>query len=61
MNEPNKLECYITLDIKGFIVTNTLAYWEHSQVKKKMKWDFFVDFHTLHHCGTVAPPRERTV
>ncbi len=60
MNEPNQLECYITLDIKGFIVTNTLTYREHSQVKK-MKWDFLVYFQTLDHRGTVAPPRERIV
>jgi len=27
---PNKLECYITLDSKRLLVTNTLAYWAHS-------------------------------
>jgi hypothetical protein len=26
-NEPNKLECYITLGWKGFPVTKTPAYW----------------------------------
>jgi hypothetical protein len=29
-NGHNKLECYITLDLKGFTGTNTLAYWAHS-------------------------------
>ncbi len=36
-NEPNKLECYITLGLKGLPLTNTLAYWQHSEVTKKMK------------------------
>jgi hypothetical protein len=27
MNEPNKLECYITLSWKELPGTNTLAYW----------------------------------
>ncbi len=34
---PNKLQCYITLELKGFPVTNTLAYLTHSYVMKKMK------------------------
>jgi hypothetical protein len=29
-NEPNKLECYITLDWKGLSGTNAPAYWAHS-------------------------------
>ncbi len=37
MNGPNKLGWYITLGWKGFPGTNTLAYWAHSQVVKKMK------------------------
>ncbi len=32
-----KLECYITLGWKGFPVTNTIAYWDYSQARKKMK------------------------
>jgi hypothetical protein len=29
--------CYVTLGWKGLPKTNTLAYWAHSQVVKKMK------------------------
>jgi hypothetical protein len=29
-NEPNKLEHYKTLDLKGFSGTNSQAYWAHS-------------------------------
>ncbi len=29
-NEPNKLQCYITLGWKGLPLTNTLAYWNYS-------------------------------
>jgi len=29
-NEPNKLECYITLGWKGLPITTTLAYWNNS-------------------------------
>ncbi len=34
---PNKQECYITLSWKGQTWTNTLAYWAHSKIKKKME------------------------
>ncbi len=37
MNGPSKLESYITLGWKGMSKTNTLAYWAHSKVTKKMK------------------------
>jgi hypothetical protein len=36
-NGLNKLECYIALDWKGLPRTNTLAYWAHLKVTKKMK------------------------
>ncbi len=36
-NGPNKLKYFITQDRKGLHVTNTTAYWAHSQVRKKMK------------------------
>jgi hypothetical protein len=36
-NKPNKLECCITLGCKGYPETNTIAYWAHSKVTKKMK------------------------
>ncbi len=36
-NGPNKVECYITLGLKGLTGTNTQAYWAHSKVTKKMK------------------------
>jgi hypothetical protein len=32
MNGPNKPEFYITLGYKGFVVTNTLTYWEENEV-----------------------------
>jgi len=28
-NGPNTLECYIKLGFKDFLVTNSIAYWEH--------------------------------
>ncbi len=34
---PNKLECCITLGCKGLLEKDTLAYWTHSRVTKKMK------------------------
>ncbi len=37
MNEPNKVECYITIVWKGLPLANTLAYWTNLQVLKKMK------------------------
>ncbi len=37
-NRTNRLERYVTTDQKGLPVTNTLACWAHSWVKKKMKW-----------------------
>ncbi len=37
MNEPNKLECYITLGWKVLPGKNTLAYFAHLHVLKKMK------------------------
>jgi hypothetical protein len=37
MNQPNKLECYITLGWKGLQVKNTLAYWVYLEVTKKIK------------------------
>ncbi len=36
-NCPNKLECCITRGCKHLLITNTLAYGVHLQVKKKMK------------------------
>jgi hypothetical protein len=36
-NDPNKLECFITLGWRGFPLTNTLGYWTNLWVKKKMK------------------------
>ena len=36
-NGPNKLKCYITLGWKGLFFTNTLAYWTHLKVMKKVK------------------------
>ncbi len=35
-NKENKLEFHITQGWKGLSVTNTLAYWAYSKVKKKM-------------------------
>ncbi len=35
---PNKLECYNGLSWKYLPVANTLAYWAHPQVTKKMKF-----------------------
>ncbi len=35
MNGSNKIQCYIILGWKDFPWTNTLAYWEHFQAKKK--------------------------
>ncbi len=29
-NVPNKIECFVTLDCKGFLGTSALAYWAHS-------------------------------
>ncbi len=37
MNEPNKLECNNTLGWNDLPGTNTLAYWAHSHLMKKMK------------------------
>ncbi len=37
MNVPNTLECYTTLGQKCLPVMNTLAYWVHAYVTKKMK------------------------
>jgi hypothetical protein len=36
-NGPNTLECYIMLGMKGWQVTNTLAYWVHFVSYKKIK------------------------
>jgi hypothetical protein len=36
-NGLNKLVCPITLSWKGLLVTNTLAYWAHLLVVKKME------------------------
>ncbi len=36
-NRPNKLECYIALGWKGLLPDNTIAYWAHLYVMKKMK------------------------
>jgi hypothetical protein len=36
-NRPNKLTCFITLGWKGLQETNTLAYWAHLNITKKMK------------------------
>ncbi len=35
-NGPNKLQYYITLGLKSFLITNTLAHWAQSLVMKKM-------------------------
>jgi hypothetical protein len=37
MNGSDKLLCYIIQGWKGLQETNTLAYWAHSKVTKKMK------------------------
>jgi len=37
MNGPNKLECYITLGLKGLPVTNSLVYSAHSKAMKKLE------------------------
>ncbi len=37
MNQPNKLDCSITLSWKGLPVINTLTYWASSWVTKEMK------------------------
>ncbi len=37
MSGPKKLECFIILSWKGVPGTNTLAYWAHLKVKKKIK------------------------
>jgi hypothetical protein len=37
MNEPSKPECYITQGWNGLLGTNTLAYWAHALVMKKVK------------------------
>jgi len=39
----NKLQCYITLDWKGLLRTNALAYWAQSCVTKSVGPDFKVD------------------
>ncbi len=36
MNGYNKLECYIKLDWSDLTGPNTLAYWAHSKVTKKI-------------------------
>jgi hypothetical protein len=36
-NRPNKLDCFNTLGWKGFPGANTLGYWVHLYVKKKIK------------------------
>jgi hypothetical protein len=35
-SEPYKLECRITLGWKGLPVTNTLAYWTHQKLRRKL-------------------------
>ncbi len=37
LNGPNKLESYTSLGWKGLLVTNTLAYWAHSFLKRPKK------------------------
>jgi hypothetical protein len=37
MNRAFKVECYITLGWKGLSGANTLAYWAHPKVTKKME------------------------
>ncbi len=34
---PNKLESYNILDLKGFLLANTLAYCAHKNVTKKQE------------------------
>ncbi len=38
INRRNELQCYMTLVIKGLPGINTLAYWAHSKVTKKIKF-----------------------
>ncbi len=42
MNQPNKLECYIILDWKGFPITNTPTSWSDLKATKKK----FCEYHT---------------
>jgi hypothetical protein len=36
-NGPNKLECYITLGCQSLSETNTVTYWAHLLVTKRIK------------------------
>jgi hypothetical protein len=37
MNEPSKTDCYITQGWNGLLGANTVAYWAHALVMKKVK------------------------
>ncbi len=61
MNQPNKLDCYITVGCKCLPVTNSLTYWACSQVTNKMKFCEYVPWLVYNSIwysigGAVTPP-----
>ncbi len=56
MNQPNKLECYITLGWKGLPMANTLTYCYNSQCLKKMEGCEFIVRERIHNTSISSLP-----